>query len=95
MYEIKTSLENVITKIDFVMNATNTLTVSEILELRNELSSAASKFTTSCIETNETGTTFFDVAEKVAMLQGSSVYTNEIKDDIIKLKESVDDNNLL
>lgn len=95
MYEIKTSLENVITKIDFVMNATNTLTVSEILELRNELSSAASKFTTSCIEKNETGTTFFDIAEKVAMLQGSSVYTNEIKDDILKLKENIDDTNLL
>lgn len=95
MYEIKTSLENVIAKTEFVMNATNTLTVSEILELRNELSSAASKFTTSCIETKETGTTFFDVAEKVAMLQGSSVYTNEIKDDIIKLKEGIDDNNLL
>ncbi|MBR1775707.1 hybrid sensor histidine kinase/response regulator [bacterium] len=95
LYEIKNSLENVITKLDFVMNATNKFTISEILELRNELSSAASKFTTSCIETSETGITFFDVAEKVSMLQGSSVYTNEIKDDIIKLKENIDDNNIL
>ena len=51
LYEVKNSLENILTKLDFVMNATNTLTISEILELRNELSSAAAKFTTSCIET--------------------------------------------
>ena len=95
MYEIKSSLENVITKIDFVMNGTNTLTVSEILELRNELSSAAAKFTTSCIQTESKGFSFFDVAEKMSMLQGSSVYTNEIKEDIIKLKEGVDDTSIL
>ena len=95
MYEVKTALENVITKIDFVMNGTNTLTVSEILELRNELSSAAAKFTTSCIQTETKGFSFFDVAEKMTMLQGSSVYTNEIKEDILKLKEGVDDSNIL
>lgn len=44
LYEVKSSLENIIAKIDFVMNATNTLTISEILELRNELSSAVAKF---------------------------------------------------
>ena len=95
LYEVKTSLENIITKLDFVMNATNTLTISEILELRNELSSAAAKFTTSCIETEDSGFTFFDVAEKITMLQGSSVYTNEIKEDIIKLKENVEDQSIL
>lgn len=95
MYEVKSSLENVITKIDFVMNGTNTLTVSEILELRNELSSAAAKFTTSCIQTENKGFTFFDVAEKVSMLQGSSIYTSEIKEDILKLKENVDDTNII
>lgn len=95
LYEVKNSLENSLTKIDFVMNATNTLTISEILELRNELSSAAAKFTTSCIETEEAGLSFFDVAEKVTMLQGSSVYTKEIKDDILQLKEKVDDTNVL
>ncbi|MBR6127552.1 hybrid sensor histidine kinase/response regulator [bacterium] len=95
MYEVKTSLENIVTKLDFVMNATNTLTVSEILEIRNELSSAASKYTTSCISTETGGLSFFDVAEKINMLQGSSIYTNEIKDDILKLKESVEDNNIL
>lgn len=95
LYEVKTALENIITKLDFVMNATNTLTISEILELRNELSSAAAKFTTSCIETEDSGFTFFDVAEKITMLQGSSVYTNEIKDDIIKLKENVEDQSIL
>lgn len=95
LYEVKTSLENIITKLDFVMNATNTLTISEILELRNELSSAAAKFTTSCIETDSSGLTFFDVAEKITMLQGSSVYTAEIREDILKLKEKVDDANIL
>lgn len=94
LYEVKTSLENILTKIDFVMNATNTFTISEILELRNELSSAAAKFTTSCIETEDTGLTFFDVAEKITMLQGSSVYTKEIKDDILHLKEGIDDPNI-
>jgi len=95
LYEVKTSLENILTKIEFVMNATNTLTISEILELRNELSSAAAKFTTSCIETEDTGLTFFDIAEKVAMLQGSSIHSKEIKDDILQLKEGIDDQGLL
>lgn len=95
LYEVKSALENILTKIDFVMNATNTLTVSEILELRNELSSVAAKYNTSCIETENTGLSFFDVAEKITMLQGSSVYTNEIKEDILKLKDNIDDNNIL
>ena len=95
LYEVKSSLENILTKIDFVMNATNTLTISEILELRNELSSVAAKYNTSCIETESTGLSFFDVAEKITMLQGSSVYAGEIKDDILKLKENIDDVNIL
>ena len=94
LYEVKTSLENILTKLDFVMNATNTFTISEILELRNELSSAAAKYTTSCIETEDSGMTFFDVAEKITMLQGSNVYAKEIKDDILKLKENVEENNV-
>ena len=95
LYEVRTSLENILAKIDFVMNATNTLTISEILELRNELSSAAAKFTTSCIETEEGGLTFFDVAEKISMLQSSSIHAKEIEDEILQLKEGVDDQNIL
>ena len=95
LYEVKTSLENILTKIEFVLNATSTLTISEILELRNELSSAAAKFTTSCIETEDTGNTFFDIAEKISMLQGSSIHAKEIKDDILLLKENIDDQNIL
>ena len=95
LYEVKSELENILTKIDFVMNATNTLTISEILELRNALSSVAAKYNTTCIETENTGLSFFDVAEKITMLQGSSVYTKEIKEDILKLKENIDDNNIL
>ena len=94
LYELKTSLENVLTKLDFVMNATNTFTISEILELRNELSSAAAKFNTSCIDTGTSGITFFDIAEKVSMLQGSSVYAKEIKDDIIQIKSGLEDSNI-
>ena len=95
LYEVKSSLENILTKLDFVMNATNTFTISEILELRNELSSAAAKFTTSCIETEDSGLTFFDVAEKITMLQGSSIYAKDIKDEILQLKESVEDQSIL
>lgn len=94
LYEVKSSLENILAKLDFVMNATNTFTISEILELRNELSSAAAKFTTSCIETEESGLTFFDIAEKIGMLQGSSIYVKEIKDDIASLKDAIDDQNI-
>lgn len=95
LYEVKTSLENILTKIDFVMSATNTLTISEILELRNELSSAAAKFTTSCIEKEDSGLTFFDIAEKISMLQSSCIHAKEIEDDILQLKEGIDDQNIL
>ena len=95
VYEVKMTLENVITKLDFVMNASNTFTISEILELRNDLSSAASKYTTSYIETVSTDNTFFDVAEKLNMLQGSSIHVGEIKEDIIRLKKQIDDSSIL
>ncbi|MBQ4115182.1 chemotaxis protein CheW [bacterium] len=96
LFEVKTSVQNVLTKIDFVMNATNTFTISEILEIRNELSSAAAKFNTSCVDQNSSAkVSFFDIAEKITMLQGSSVYANEIKDDISKLKEHVEDNGII
>ena len=95
LYEVKTSIQNVLTKIDFVMNASNTFTISEILEMRNELSSAAAKFNTLCLDEKSSGLSFFDIAEKVTMLQGSSVYAKEIKDDILKLKENVDNTNIL
>ena len=95
LYEVKTSLQNVLTKLDLVMNATNILTISEILEIRNELTSAAAKFNTSCIGTDSSKTTFFDIAEKVSMLQGGSVYAKEIKEDINSLKESVTEAGLI
>lgn len=95
LYEIKTSLETIVTKLELVMAATNTLTVSEILEIRNELSSAAAKYTTTCIDKECSGLTFFDIAEKISLLQGSSVYAPEIKDDILTLKKTVEDSNIL
>ena len=95
MYEVKSSLENLLTKLDFVMNATNTLTISEILEIRNELSSAAAKYTTYCIEKEDKGISFFDISEKFSMLQSSSVYAKEIKDEILNLKENIDDSNII
>ena len=82
VYEIKNALQNVLAKLDFVMVATSTFTISEILELRNELGSAAAKFNTMCITTESNSISFFDIAEKINMLQGSSVYANEIKEDV-------------
>ena len=95
LYEVKTSLEDVIAKLDFVMNATNIFTISEILEIRNALSSAAAKYNTSCIDETSSGISLFDVAEKISMLQSSSVYANEIKNDVLKIKESTADNSIL
>ena len=95
IYEVKTSLQNIITKLDFVMNATNTFTISEILEMRNELSSAAAKFNTYCIDDEEDSATFFEVAEKVTMLQSSSVYAQEIKDLVVQLKNMTEDTVIL
>ncbi len=95
LYEVKTTLQNILTKLDFVMNATNTFTISEILEVRNDLSSAAAKFNTSCIDVVQSDTTFFDIANKMAMLQSSSVYAKEIKEDIEKLKRTVDDSSIV
>ena len=89
LYEVKSSLQNTLIKLDFVMNATNSFTISEILELRNELSSAAAKFNTSCIESDISTSTFFDIAEKISMLQGGSIYAKEIKDEISLLKEDI------
>ena len=95
LYEVKTSIQDVLTKLDFVMHATNTFTISEILEMRNALSSAAAKFNTSLIEVETSGITFFDIAEKINMLQSSSVYAQEIKDDVLQLKEHVDNSSIL
>ena len=95
LYEVKTSIEDIMAKLDFVMNATNMFTFSEILELRNNLSSAAAKFNTFCIDETTSGISFFDVAEKISMLQSSCVYANEIKDDVNKIKETVSDTGIL
>lgn len=95
LYEVKTALQNILTKLDFVMNATNTFTISEILEMRNELSSAAAKYNTSCIEEVSASTTFFDVANSMVMLQSSSVYAKEIKENIEALKKGIDDSSIL
>ncbi len=95
LYEVKTTLQNLITKIEFVMSATNSFTISEILEMRNELSSAAAKFNTSCIGNVSSGITFFDVADKITMLQGSSVYAKEIKENVLELRAHVDNDNIL
>ncbi len=95
LYEVKTALQNVLTKIDFVMNATNTFTISEILEMRNDLSSAAAKFNTSCIDKEETKLTFFDIAEKVQTLQGNCLPAKEIKNDILQLRSTIYDREIL
>ena len=95
MYEVKNALEDVMAKLDFVMNATNIFTISEILEMRNTLSSAAAKFNTCCIDEVSSGISLFDVAEKISMLQSSPVYANEIKEDVLKIKETVSDTGIV
>ncbi len=95
LYEVKTLIQDIITKLELVLCATNTFTISEILELRNEFSTAGAKYNTSCIDSVSSKTTFFDIAEKLNMLQSSSVHAKEIKDDICNLKESIDDNSIL
>ncbi|MBR2430217.1 hybrid sensor histidine kinase/response regulator [bacterium] len=89
LYEIKISLENVLAKLDLVMIGTNTFTISEILEMRNELSSAAAKYNTLCIDNTSSNITFFDIAEKISMLQGGSVYAKEIKNDVNEIKKNI------
>ena len=95
LYEVKTALEDIITKLSFVMNATNIFTISEILELRDMLSSAGAKFNTCCIDEEPSGLSLFDISEKISMLQSSSVYANEIKEDILSFKASVSDTGIL
>ncbi|MBQ7126176.1 hybrid sensor histidine kinase/response regulator [bacterium] len=95
IYEVKTSLQNIITKLDFVSKATNIFTVSEILEIRNELSSAAAKFNTFCVDETSSDTTFFDIAEKILMLQSSCVYAQEIKTDLDEIKKNISSESIL
>ena len=64
-YEVKTALEDIIAKLDFVLNATNIFTISEILEMRDTLSSAAAKFNTLCIDSESSGLSLFDISEKI------------------------------
>ncbi len=94
-YEVKTALEDIIAKLDFVLNATNIFTISEILEMRDTLSSAAAKFNTLCIDSESSGLSLFDISEKISMLQSSSVYAKEIKEDINNFKTTVSDNSIL
>ena len=95
LYEIKIALENVLAKLDFVMVGTNTFTISEILEMRNELSSAAAKYNTLCVDSIESNTTFFNIADKISTLQGGSIYAKEIKEDINNIKKDITDESIL
>lgn len=94
-YEVKTALEDIIAKLDFVLNATNVFTISEILEMRDTLSSAAAKFNTLCIDNESSGLSMFDISEKISMLQSSSVYAKEIKEDISSFKSTVSDTGIV
>ena len=95
LYEVKNSIQDVVAKLDFVMKATNVFTISEILEIRDKLSSAAAKFNTDCIGEDMSGISFFDVSAKIPMLMSSSVYAKEIEQDVQKIKETVSDTSIL
>ena len=92
---MKSSLQNILTKLELVLCASNKFTISEILELRNELSSAGAKYNTSCIDNVSSKVTFFDIAEKVNLLQSSSIHSKEIKEDILLLKEDIVDTGIV
>ena len=95
LYEVKNSIQDVVAKLDFVMKATNVFTISEILEIRDKLSSAAAKFNTDCIGEDTSGISFFDVSAKIPMLMSSSVYAKEIEQDVQKIKETISDTGIL
>ena len=95
LYEVKTHIENSLTKLDFAINSTNIFTISEILDLRNELSSAAAKFNTSIIDDSPTESTFFDAAEKVNLMQNNFSHGTELKEEIIKLRKQIRDSQIV
>ena len=63
-YEVKAPLENVKVKLEFVQSSSCELTISEILDLRNNLGIATTKYTSFCME-RQNVVSFPEIAEKI------------------------------
>lgn len=93
-YEVKAPLENVKVKLEFVQNGSCELTISEILELRNNLGIATTKYTSFCMDSQNV-VSFPEIAEKIFSLQSNNIYISEIIDELQQIKQINTDANIL
>ncbi len=84
-YEIKAPLESVKVKLEFVQSSSCELTISEILEIRNNLGIATSKYTSFCMD-SQNAISFHDIAKKISSLQNNNIYISEIIDELNQIK---------
>ncbi len=84
-YEVKAPLESVKVKLEFVQSSSCELTISEILEIRNNLGIATSKYTSFCMDSQNV-VSFPEIAEKIYSLQNNNIYISEIIDELNQIK---------
>ncbi len=84
-YEVKAPLENIKVKLEFVQSSSCELTISEILEIRNNLGIATSKYTSFCMDCQNV-VSFPEIAEKIYSLQSNNIYISEIIDELNQIK---------
>ena len=84
-YEVKAPLESVKVKLEFVQCSSCELTISEILEIRNNLGIAITKYTSFCMD-SQNSLSFSDIAEKIYSLQNNNIYISEIIDELNQIK---------
>ena len=84
-YEVKAPLENIKVKLEFVQSSSCELTISEILEIRNNLGIATSKYTSFCMDSQNV-VSFPEIAEKIYSLQNNNIYISEIIDELNQIK---------
>ena len=84
-YEVKAPLENIKVKLEFVQSSSCELTISEILEIRNNLGIATSKYTSFCMDSQNV-VSFPEIAEKIYSLQSNNIYISEIIDELNQIK---------
>ena len=84
-YEVKAPIESVKVKLEFVQCSSCELTISEILEIRNNLGIATTKYTSFCMD-SQNSLSFSDIAEKIYSLQNNNIYISEIIDELNQIK---------
>ena len=85
-YEVKAPLENVKVKLEFVQSSSCELTISEILDLRNNLGIATTKYTSFCME-RQNVVSFPEIAEKIYSLQNNNIYISEIIEELNQIRQ--------